>query len=179
MITLHDIQAEFHSIRVGNGSGNFLAIDGSGNISAIVSATNLDIRDLAFATDSVTAHQGGTWTVGINSFVLGGNALVVNADGSLNVKASAAGFASWQVSKTSVSTTAVQLAATPLTGRTKIVIENLGNKDIFIAPTNAVSTNALQISKGAVQEIELDASADVYAITASGTSDIRVAEYAI
>lgn len=28
-----------------------------------VNATDLDIRDLAFASDSVTAHQGGTWTI--------------------------------------------------------------------------------------------------------------------
>ena len=33
------------------------------NTSIEVTATNLDIRDLAFATDSVTAHQGGTWTI--------------------------------------------------------------------------------------------------------------------
>lgn len=179
MITLQDIQAEFHSIKIGNGSGNFLAIDGTGKISAIVSATDLDIRDLAYTSDSVTAWQGGTWTVGINSFVLGGNALVVNADGSLNVKSSAAGFSSWQVSKTSVTTSATQLAATALVGRTKIVIENLGSKAIFVAPSNAVSVDDLKIGGGAVQEIELAASADVYAITASGTSDIRVAEYAI
>lgn len=33
------------------------------NASIEVTATDLDIRDLAFATDSVTAHQGGTWTI--------------------------------------------------------------------------------------------------------------------
>jgi hypothetical protein len=32
--------------------------DGGGSLT--VDATNLDIRDLANATDSVTAHQGGT-----------------------------------------------------------------------------------------------------------------------
>jgi hypothetical protein len=35
--------------------------DGGGSIT--VDAIDLDIRDLAFATDSVTAHQGGTWTI--------------------------------------------------------------------------------------------------------------------
>jgi hypothetical protein len=34
-----------------------------------VTATNLDIRDLTNATDSVTAHQGGTWTVGVSGTV--------------------------------------------------------------------------------------------------------------
>ena len=33
----------------------------SGNVT--VSATNLDIRDLAYATDSVTSYQGSTWNI--------------------------------------------------------------------------------------------------------------------
>lgn len=39
------------------------------NASLAVTATDLDIRDLAFATDSVTAHQGGSWTVGVSGTV--------------------------------------------------------------------------------------------------------------
>jgi hypothetical protein len=100
-----------------------------------VSATDLDIRDLDEATDSVTAHQGGSWTVDVGNTVTvqatdldirnlvfaddkvdvsgslvdvqatdfdirdlshtqdniaiaqGGNTMVVNADGSINVNA--------------------------------------------------------------------------------------------
>jgi hypothetical protein len=50
------------SIKVGDGT-DFLAINNDGSINAVVTATDLDIRDLSNATDSVTAHQGGTWTV--------------------------------------------------------------------------------------------------------------------
>jgi hypothetical protein len=50
------------SVKIGDGT-DFLAINNDGSINAVVSATDLDIRDLAFATDSVTAHQGGTWTI--------------------------------------------------------------------------------------------------------------------
>lgn len=39
-----------------------LLVDGSG-VTQPVSATNLDIRDLSSATDSVAATQSGTWTV--------------------------------------------------------------------------------------------------------------------
>jgi hypothetical protein len=39
------------------------------NSSLAVTATDLDIRDLAFASDSVTAHQGGSWTVGVSGTV--------------------------------------------------------------------------------------------------------------
>jgi hypothetical protein len=38
-------------------------VNADGSLNAVVTATDLDIRDLEFATDSVTAHQGGSWTV--------------------------------------------------------------------------------------------------------------------
>lgn len=40
------------SVKIGDGT-DFLAINNDGSINAVVSATNLDIRDLAFATDKV------------------------------------------------------------------------------------------------------------------------------
>lgn len=57
------------------------------NTSLAVTASDLDIRDLAYATDSVTAHQGGTWNVGTVSTITN----VVHVDdnsGSLTVDAS-------------------------------------------------------------------------------------------
>ena len=49
-----------------------VCVDASGHLqvdvltapSVTVTATNLDIRDLTYATDSVTAYQGGTWSAG-------------------------------------------------------------------------------------------------------------------
>jgi hypothetical protein len=46
-----------------------LAVNADGSVNAIVSATDLDIRDLSQATDSVTAHQGGTWSVDVANTV--------------------------------------------------------------------------------------------------------------
>lgn len=50
------------SIKIGDGT-DFLAVNNDGSINVVATATDLDIRDLAFASDSVTAHQGGSWTV--------------------------------------------------------------------------------------------------------------------
>jgi hypothetical protein len=50
------------SVKIGDGT-DFMEVNVDGSINAVVTATDLDIRDLAFATDSVTAHQGGTWTI--------------------------------------------------------------------------------------------------------------------
>jgi hypothetical protein len=57
-----DVDHTTDSVKVGDGT-DFLAVNNDGSINAVVTATNLDIRDLAFASDSVTAHQGGSWTV--------------------------------------------------------------------------------------------------------------------
>ena len=45
--------------------GNITKCD-TDNVVATVSATDLDIRDLAYSTDSVTSHQGGTWSVTVS-----------------------------------------------------------------------------------------------------------------
>ena len=98
-----------HALRVSaNGS---LIIDSITN-SVTVTATDLDIRDLAFATDSVTAHQGGSWSVDVDNTVTvqatdldirdlsaatdsvsisdGTDTLAIEADGSINVNSTVA-----------------------------------------------------------------------------------------
>ena len=55
-----------------NSEPKYMLVDASGHLqvdvltapSVTVTATNLDIRDLTYATDSVTAYQGGTWSAG-------------------------------------------------------------------------------------------------------------------
>lgn len=59
-----------------------LAINADGSLNAVVSATNLDIRDLAFATDKVDASGS---TLGANSGVDIGDVTVNNAAGAAAV----------------------------------------------------------------------------------------------
>lgn len=103
------------NVAVTDGGGS-LTVDGTVAVSSIsgtvavtqstspwvVSATDLDIRDLAFATDSVTAHQGGSWTVTATATDFdirdlthvsdsvkigdGTDFLAINNDGSINVQ---------------------------------------------------------------------------------------------
>lgn len=95
--------------------GGKKALDANVVNTVTVEATNLDIRDLSSATDSVAAVQSGAWevsldaatlaaletvtveqgtspwvvsgTVAVDGISAGGNALVINADGSINVNA--------------------------------------------------------------------------------------------
>jgi len=175
-VTLNDIQANFHSIKISDGT-NTLAIDSNGNVgvtdaggSLTVDATDFDIRDLSANTDSVKIGDGTDF-------------LAINADGSINVQGSLStvpgGFDTWKVTSQSVSNTATQLAATPLSGRIYLEIQNLGAVDVYVNFSNAVTaSNGLKIAKGSSWSIDLDDNAAIYAITASGTADLRIAEYA-
>jgi hypothetical protein len=56
------------------------------DVNATISASDLDIRDLVYTSDSVTAHQGGTWDIGTLTSITndvniadGGNSITVDA----------------------------------------------------------------------------------------------------
>lgn len=74
-------------IKIVDSGGDELAIAADGSISVTLGAvTDLDIRDLVYTSDSVTAHQGGTWNIatltGITNDVNiadGGNSITVDA----------------------------------------------------------------------------------------------------
>ena len=205
-ISLDTINAAFHSIEIQDASGQPLAIDGSGfittnvNGTVTVSATDLDIRDLTSASDSVeiktaagqaltidgsgfiTANQGTSpWVVSatdldIRDLVFATDKVDVSGSSVTTVPG---GFASWATKNVAVTTTVGQLDATPLAGRLSVVIQNLGANDVYVGPSNAVTAaNGLLIGKGNSQEVMLDDGAAIWAITASSTANIRLAEYA-
>ncbi len=207
MITLDTVDAALHSIAIKSAAGNALAIDASGKINAIVEATDLDIRDLAFATDKVdvtgseVSLDSATLAAleNINAVVTatdldirdlthasdsvkigdGTDFLAINADGSINASFTEGGYSSWTVVAATVTSTESQLVASALSGRVRIEIQNLGTADIYIRQaTGVTSSNGLKIAKGSSYEQTLDAGAAIYAITASGSADVRIAQYA-
>ncbi|MDH3324126.1 MAG: hypothetical protein OEL89_00645, partial [Candidatus Peregrinibacteria bacterium] len=137
--------------------GSVASITGDVNIadggnSITVDAVNLDIRDLAFATDSVTAYQGGSWSV------------AATQSGSWAVTTNAGGFASWKVSVASVDTTVggSELIATPLTGRLSMLIQNLGSNDVYLKEaTGVTSANGMKLPKGSSFAADLDDAANI------------------
>lgn len=67
---------ELLEIKIVDAGGDVLAINGDGSINAVVSATDLDIRDLTHVSDSVKVGDGTDF-------------LAVNGDGSINAVVSA------------------------------------------------------------------------------------------
>lgn len=119
--------------------------------SITVSATDLDIRDLTFATDKVDASGSE-----------------VKQDSYDSLKHSAQ----------SVTTTASALAGTALANRVKMLIQNLGNKEIFIGADNTVTTSTgVKIPAGGSGEFMFSAASTPHAIS-SGTADVRIMEMA-
>ena len=87
MITLDQLTSAFHSVEIKDASGQALAIDGSGyltanvNGSVTVTASDLDIRDLTSASDSVEIKTAA------------GQALSIDGSGYLTVNAAGGSFA--------------------------------------------------------------------------------------
>lgn len=77
MLTLDQILLSHadSSIQIGDGT-DFLAVNGDGSINAVISATDLDIRDLTHVSDSIKVGDGTDF-------------LAVNGDGSINSVVSA------------------------------------------------------------------------------------------
>jgi hypothetical protein len=172
----------------------------------LAEGVNVEV-DLNFADDSVTAHQGGSWSVALDAPTLAalenitvsatdldirdldytqdnieikdaaGDALGINADGSINTKFAPATSGAYGAN--SVTTTAESIIASALANRTKVIIQNLGNKDLFVGFNNSVtSANGARVSAGSSLELEAGPSLAVYGITASGSTDVRYLEVA-
>jgi hypothetical protein len=164
-----------------------------------VTATNLDIRDLAFATDSVTAHQGGTWTIdSITNAVTvtatnldirdlshtqdsikigdGTDFLAINADGSINTVSTgdpALANTALAAAATSVTTTATNLVASPLSNRKYLFVQNTGNRSIYLGGSGVTTATGFRLSPGATMDARIGAAVSLYAITDSGSQDVR------
>ena len=77
-----------------------------------------------------------------------------------------------------VGTSAAELVASPLAGRTKILIQNRGNKPIFIGPTGVTVADGVEISSGGYFQEDWGEDVDVFAISSSAGQDVRIMEIA-
>jgi hypothetical protein len=154
------------------------SVDVSGS-SVTVSATDLDIRDLAFATDSVDV-SGSSVTASISGSV---EVTATNLDirdlsaatDSVDAKMSASTILA---SANSISTSAEAVVASALSGRRRLLIQNLGASPVYLGDSGVTTSSGIRVSAGANVELELGASAALYAVCAAGTADVRILEMA-
>lgn len=146
-------------VRITDGTDT-LAVNADGSINSVVSATNLDIRDLAFATDKVDVSGSSVTATATDLDIRdldaaqdnvaisdGTDTLAVNADGSLNAVVTATNldirdlaFATDKVDVTgsSVTVTATDLDIRDLTSATDSVAADLRVGGNAVTATNPV-----------------------------------------
>lgn len=178
------------------------------NGTVTVTATDLDIRDLTAASDSVASHLfDGAGTALTSTLVSGKQALDVRLAEGVNVEVDLSHVddsvrlgdgttltnvttdnrlevfsspnSSAQNSAATVGTSASELAASPLTNRKRIIIQNLGNKAIYVGGSAAVTTaNGVCIPRRSSLELPWGQDVDVFAISGSAGQDVRILEVA-
>lgn len=70
----------------------------------------------------------------------------------------------------------VQLAASAIVSRRRILIQNLASQPIFVGPSGVTTLSGLRVAGGATLVLEAGPSLDFYAVAATGTADVRVFE---
>lgn len=174
--------------------GNSITVDGTvaatqsgtwdiGTVGTITNVVHIDDNSSSITVDgTVAATQSGTWDIGTlgtitNVVHIDDNSGSITVDGT--VSTTPGGYGSWKVSAASVSNTESELVGTPLSNRVAILIQNKGSQDCYIKEATGVSTsNGIYLPKGSSYEALLDADSNIFAITASGSTDLRIAEYA-
>lgn len=164
--------AALETVTVLQGTDPWVIGDGGGSIT--VDATDLDIRDLTAASDSVAAWLSDGSGNAISS---SGGALDVNIQSSdieIDVEDDKANTALLSTQK-DVSTTGAILAS-QLANRRFMWFQNVGNKNVFIGASGVTSANGIRMSPGAIAEFRFGPALSLHAVSAAGTQDCRVLE---
>lgn len=80
------------------------------------------------------------------------------------------------IEDTAVSVLATATALPQLANRTRMFIQNNGDKSIFVGKAAVTTANGLEVSKGGTLILEAGPALAFFAISASGTQDVRVLE---
>jgi len=76
----------------------------------------------------------------------------------------------------SVGLTQVALPASPLANRTRIQIQNNGDKPLFIGKTGVTTANGIEVDKGATISLEAGPNLAFFGISTAAAQDIRIME---
>jgi hypothetical protein len=173
-LDIRDLSHLQDSVKIGDGV-DFLAIDGSGNISVNQAGTwNVNLTDDSVSDDS--ADSG-------NPFKIGGRAQSALSAVSANDRVDllmdlyrrvyihdAPNRAS-QAAAVTVGTTEVALPV--LAGQTRYIFQNVSDKDMFIGPTGVTTADGLKIVKGGEIALELGDQQALFAICGTAGKEAR------
>lgn len=152
-------------------SQTFRSTGGTANASAIVAANvqGLDVNSFNMG------YNGTTWDR-LTSTSGALNTNISSQTGTLTVSDSAVANTAILASATSVTTTAAAAPATALAARKYIALQNRGNRSVFLGATGVTSATGFELAPGGDQWLRLGPAVSVFAISATGTIDVRTLE---
>lgn len=159
----------------------------------VVSATDLDIRDLAFATDKVDVSGSSvsiTGSVTVTATDLDIRDLNFATDSVTSRLQDGAGNAIESIggnlsvadsvllnSLSAPTVTTSEVAVTAVSAQKKVTIQNLSAVDIYLGPTGVTTGTGLLIPKKSVQEIDLAGTVYLIAGSAVPAGEVRVGHW--
>jgi hypothetical protein len=140
-------------------------------------ATNLVVDDVADTGGSLKA--GSVAADGVLTAVSAdGDRADLTSDMYRRIYVNDAPNISIDVNAVSVGLAAVNLSATPIAGRTRMMVQNNGLKPIFVGPSGVLAASGLEVAKGGTLSMEIGEDIDLYAISTVAAQDVRVLEFA-
>jgi len=175
-LDIRDLTHVSDSIKVGDGV-DFIAVNSDGSINC--NMTDDNIADGA-------ADSGNPLKVGGHAYDQASAWSAVDAGDRANIAQDL--YRRQLVNdapNVSASATAAEVVATEvllgaaIAGRTRILIQNNGDKPVYVGPTGVGITTGLQVGKGSTLALELGESIDLYGIAATaGPHDVRILQLA-
>jgi len=143
-----------------------IVLDGQYAEDSVHSSGNIGIYNLAVRSDipAIGSSASGDYA---SQTVDAYNRLWVNNAPNISMSAAAA----------TVTTTSALLAAS-IAGRKKLMIQNLGTKEIFIGPSGVTTSSGVRVAPGAGYEVEAGPDIAWHAVASSGSQNVRVLQLA-
>ena len=143
-----------------------ISLDGQYSEDSVHTSGNIGIYNLAVRSDvpAIGSSASGDYA---SQTVDAYNRLWVNDVPNISMTAAAA----------TVTTTSALLIAS-LAGRKKLMIQNIGTKEIYIGPSGVTTSSGVRIAGGAGYEIEAGPDLVWHAVASVGSQDVRVLQLA-
>lgn len=173
-LDIRDLTHVSDSVKIGDGT-DFLAINNDGSINvvgsfsingqyaedSVAASGDIGLYNLAVRADTpavATSASGDYASQTVDAY----NRSWVNAGSNVAIANGAA----------SVTNTSALLVAAAA-GRRKILVQNLGDKKVYLGASGVSTANGIQLPPGADLELEIGPALALHSVAASGTQDVR------
>jgi len=178
------------SVRLGDGTDFFTSTTVGADIgldvniinaSIAVTATDLDIRDLSAAQDSVASWlSDGAGTALTSTLVGADQALDVNIVQSVPLSIEDVALANTAIASAAntlaVANTAQNVVASPLADRKYLFVMNNSNKNVYVGASGVTAANGFPLSPQAVIELRAGDAIDIEFVASNAGKEIRTLE---